>query len=140
MTGLFAALEARFNANPTLQLKGRKLYDGFQEASLNVTKPYSEVNYELSDDLSSFSSDIEEYELRFRYHAKDLRTGAATAWVDAMTEAFRDANILSGAFTTAGCRRTKWSVPNLTDGLYDASITFKLIVKRTLNSPVVRGT
>ena len=138
MTGLFAALEARFNANPTLRLKGRKLYDGFQEAKLNVTKPYSEVNYEWVGDSSTFDTDVGIYELRFRYHAKDLKTGSAKAWIDAMEATFRDSNVRSGEFEWAGCKQLGWSMPTLTDGLYDAAIRFRATIARRINSPLVR--
>lgn len=138
MTGLFAALEARFNANPTLRLKGRKLYDGLDDAAVNATRPYCEVNYEQSQDLSTFDSDVYEYVLNFRYHAKDLRTNAARLWIDAMRQAFRDSNILSSEFTTCGCRMTRARVPMLANGMYDAEAEFRLTVQGRMPVPLLR--
>jgi hypothetical protein len=136
--GLFQAIEARFNAYPMLRLKGRKLYEGFEEQRVNVTKPYTELNAALVERLDTFSSDIETWELKFRFHAKGLKGESADDWVDAMTDAFKDANILAGQFVTAGTRMLIASVPKLTDGLFDATMTFRLIFKRNLNSPLVR--
>lgn len=139
MKYLFEAIEARFNANPTLALKGRKLYEGFEEDRVNVTKPYSEVNAEMVERLDTFDSDIESWELRFRYHAKDIRTDSADDWVDAMTNAFKDANILSGQFHAGGCVMVGASVPRMTDGLFDAMVNFRLIVQRRHLLPATRG-
>jgi len=136
---LFEAIEARFNANPTLRLKSRKLYEGFEETRVNVTKPYTELNAELSERLDTFDTDIEQWDLRFRYHAKALKGTTADEWVDAMTETFKDANIRSGHFVTCGCRMVSASVPKLADGLFDATIRFEVTIQLTLKSPFVRS-
>lgn len=138
MKYLFQAIEARFNANSMLRLKGRKLYEGFEDARVNVTKPYTELNAEMVERLDTFGSDIEVWDLHFRYHAKDIRTGAADDWVDAMTDAFKDSDIKSGRFQTAGCNMVTASVPKLKDGLFDATIDFQLIFQRRINLPLVR--
>lgn len=137
MTGLFPALEARFNANPTLLLKGRKLYNGYDQAKVNETRPYCEVNYEQSQDLSTFDFDVYEYALSFRYHAKDLKNTASRAWIDAMRQAFRDANVQSTEFTTCGCRMVRARVPMLTNGVYEAEAEFRLTVQNRMKVPLL---
>jgi hypothetical protein len=138
MKYLFQAIEARFNANPTLRLKGRKLFEGFDEARVNVVKPYTEVNAAMVQRLDTFGSDVETWELNFRFHAQDLKTGAADDWIDAMTDAFKDANIKAGQFQCAGTVMLGASVPKLNNGVFDATVRFRIIFQRTVNLPLVR--
>lgn len=133
---LFNALEARFNYNPTLRVLGRRLYEGFDEQRVNVVRPYVEVNLTLVERLDTFSTDVEVWDLPFRYHAKDLRTRAANEWIAAMIETFKDADIVSPFFKTAGCRMLGASVPSLRDGSYNAVIRFQLTLERQLTSPI----
>ena len=129
MKGLFDALEARFDANPALRLKGRKLFLGFDNARVNETKPYTEVYFEVNSDESSFDDNAYEYALTFRYHAKDLRTGSATDWIDEMTETFKDATFNGSWFDAGGCTFVHATGPTLNDGLFDADIHFTLLVQ-----------
>lgn len=138
MKYLFQAIEARFNANPTLRLKGRKLFQGFEQARVNEVKPYSELNASMVQRLDTFGSDVETWELAFRYHAKDLRGTSADDWIDAMTDAFKDANIRAGQFQTAGVMMLNAAVPQLANGVFDASIRFRMIFQRRELLPLVR--
>jgi hypothetical protein len=133
---LFDAIEARFEDYPALVLRGRQLYVGFEEVPVNATKPYTELNARLVERLDTFASDIEVWDLDFRYHADALRTVDGDDWIDGMTTVFKDADIKSGVFTTAGCRMTRAEAPMLTDGLYDATIQFQLIVQRKQELPL----
>ena len=74
MKHLFDAIEDRLNEFPQLMLKGRKLYVGFEEADVNAVRPYTELNAVLADRLDTFESDIEVWDLAFRFHADDIRT------------------------------------------------------------------
>ena len=140
MRGLFRSLELRFDSNPTLRLLGRKLYEGFEDQRVNVARPYVEVNPNLPDRADTFDSDLEIWNLPFRYHAKDLRTTAATEWIEAMENVFRDANIFSQYFSTCGVRMMEASVPSLSNGLYEATVRFQLTLQRRANLPLVRRT
>lgn len=139
MTGLFDAIEARFNASPTLRLKGRKLYEGFGDVHVSLTKPFTEVDIKMIERLDAFDADVEKWSVEFRYHAKDVTTAAAEAWVEAITEAYKDANIRSGRFATCGCRMMSASPPTLDDGAFNVAANFELIVQRARNLPQVRG-
>jgi hypothetical protein len=136
MKYLFDAIEDRMNEFPALMLKGRKLFVGFESANVNAVKPYTELNARLRDRLDTFTSDIEVWDLGFRFHSDDVRTIDAHDWVDEMTAAFKDADIESGVFKTAGCRMTSATVPNLTNGLFDASIGFELTIQREQGLPI----
>lgn len=137
MTGLFDALEFRFDSNSKLRLYGRKLFEGFQDQERpNVTRPYTEVSYEMADDLSTFETDVEVYDLRFRYFAKALQSNAATNWIKYMREVFREGNLYGPELLTAGMRLRRATGPMLRGGLYDAEMNFEWIVERRVNSPV----
>jgi hypothetical protein len=136
MKYLFDAVEDRMNEFPVLKLKGRKLYVGFEESNVNAVKPYTELNARLRDRLDTFTSDVEVWDLAFRFHSDDVRTIDAHDWVDEMTAAFKDADIESGVFQTAGCRMTGATVPNLTNGLFDASVGFELTIQREQGLPI----
>jgi hypothetical protein len=136
MKYLFDAIEDRMNEFPALMLKGRKLYVGFESANVNAVKPYTELNARLRNRLDTFTSDVEVWDLAFRFHSDDVRTIDAHDWIDGMTEALKDADIESGVFQTAGCRMTGATVPNLTDGLFDASIGFELTIQREQGLPI----
>jgi hypothetical protein len=138
MKYLFQALEARFNAFPVLRLKGRKLFEGFDTARVNVVKPYTEVNAALVERLDTFESDVETWELNFRFHAQDLQTTAADDWLDALTDAFKDADVTAGQFQCAGTQMLGASIPKLTNGVFDATARFRLIFQRRVNLPLVR--
>jgi hypothetical protein len=136
MKYLFDAIEDRMNEFRALTLKGRKLYVGFESADVSAVKPYTELNAKLRDRLDTFTSDVEVWDLGFRFHSDDMRTIDAHDWVDGMTAAFKDADIESGVFQTAGCRMTGATVPNLTNGLFDASIGFELTIQREQGLPI----
>lgn len=138
MKYLFQALEARFNAFPVLKLKGRKLYEGFEDARVNVVKPYTEVNASMVERLDTFTTDIETWELNFRFHAQDLKTAAADDWIEAMTDAFKDADVRAGAFQCAGTQMLGAAIPRLTNGVFDATARFRAIFQRHVNLPLVR--
>lgn len=130
MKYLFDALEKRLSEFPALVLKGRKLYVGFGEENVNATKPYTELNAKLARRLDTFAVDVEEWDLDFRYHADANRSTDADDWIDGMTDALKNANVMSGNFQTVQCSMTDASVPKLTDGLFDAAIGFKLIIQK----------
>ena len=139
---IFAALEMRFNSFPLLVTAGRKLYQGFdedREAIINV-RPYTEVNIEKdSTNLSTWDADIDRWDLRFRYHAKDLRTISADAWLGLMRAAFKDAGsaLNSHAFICCGTQEAAMSSPRNKDSAYDASIRFLMTLQRRVRSPMV---
>jgi hypothetical protein len=136
---LFAAVEQRFNASPTLVTAGRKLYLGFEEKRVNCPMPYTEVNIEkTSAQLGTFGTDIDEWDLRFRYHAKDLRTIAADTWLGGMRAMFKDANVTSYAFHCAGVREAAMNAPRQRNSVYDAAIRFLMTVQWRIASPLVR--
>lgn len=137
MIGLFRSLESRFNGNPTLLRLGRKLFEGFEDQRVNATRPYVEVNPNLPDRADTFDSDVEVWNLPFRYHAKDLRTTAATDWIEAMENVYRDANLFSPFFSTCGCRMMEAAVPSLANGIYEAAVRFQLTLQRTANVPLL---
>ena len=91
----------------------------------------------MTDDLSTFETDVEAYDLRFRYFAKDLKLNAAANWVKYMREAFREGNLYGPELLTAAMRLKRASGPMLRGGLYDAEMAFEWIVERRINSPVV---
>ncbi len=137
---LFAALEQRFNANATLVAVGRKLYQGFDEERRGVVKPYTEVNpATTATRLGTWDSDIDEWDLPFRYHAKDLRTISADLWLAAMRAMFKDANVTSSAFHCAGVVENRQSAPMNKAAVYDATIRFTMIVQWRQLSPTTRG-
>lgn len=137
---IFAVLEMRFNANPTLVTVGRKLLQGFDELRLeNVVLPFTEVNIDKTGaNLSTFGSDIDEWDLRFRLHAKDLRTVGAELWLGAMRGMFKDSNLISYAFHCCGVREAALSAPRNKDSVYDATIRFLMTVQWRVNRPLVR--
>lgn len=137
MTGLFAALESRFNGHAKLKLYGRKLYEGFEgDDRKNATRPFTEVTYAMEEDVSTFDTDVEIYDLRFRFLGKDLQALSARQWVLWMREAYREGNVYGPEFLTAGLRLRRASGPMLRNGLYDAEMVFEWIVERRTNSPV----
>jgi hypothetical protein len=138
MKYLFQAIEARFNAFPVLKLKGRKLFEGFDTARVNVVKPYTEVNASMVGRLDTFESDVETWELNFRFHAQDLQSGATDDWLDALTDAFKDADVTAGQFQCAGTQMLGAFIPRLTNGVFDATARFRLIFQRRVNLPLVR--
>lgn len=117
-------------------LKGRKLLIGFEEANVNAVKPYTELNARLVNRLDTFDSDIEVWDLNFRYHADDVRTVDGEEWIDGITEALKDANVKSGVFTTAGCVMTGANAPKLTNGTFDAAARFRLTIQREQELPI----
>jgi hypothetical protein len=146
MTGeIFDALELRFDANETLVAVGRKLFQGFNEERVNGVRPYTEVNIERTgknlgtfDSGSGSGSDIDEWDLRFRYHAKDQRTIAADVWLGAMRALFKDSNLSCFAFHGAGVMEAAVQGPRLGDASYDAAIRFLATIQWRVNSPLVR--
>jgi len=140
MTGaIFEALELRFNANETLVRVGRKLYQGFNEERVSLVHAYSEVNMDKTPrQLGTFGSDIDEWDLRFRYHAKDLRPTAAEQWLTAMRAMFKDSNLSNFFFHCAGVQEAAVSAPRHGDATYDAAIRFLATIQWRVNSPQVR--
>ena len=140
---IFKALEMRFNANATLVTTGRKLIQGFDEDNLtNLERPFTEVNIErTSAQLNTFGSDIDEWDLRFRYHAKDIRTLAAETWLGAMRAWYKDAGaVLSNyAFDCCGTREAAMSSPRNQNTAYDAAIRFLMTVQWRVRSPMTMG-
>src|SRR3990167_9397412 len=109
---LFAALEQRFNANPALVTVGRKLYQGFDEERKNVVRPYTELNMDMTERFDAWNgTDIEAWDVRFRYHAKDLQPNAASAWRTEIRRSFKEAKVTSHAFTCCGTRERTESAP-----------------------------
>ena len=137
---IFAALEQRFNANPTLVTVGRKLLQGFDEQrDVNIIGAHTEVNIDKTGtNLGTWDSDIDEWDLRFKFHSKDLRTISAELWLGAMRAMFKDANLSSYAFHCCGVREAALSAPRNKDSAYDAAIRFLMTVQWRVNSPVVR--
>jgi hypothetical protein len=140
MKALFDALRSRYRANSVLRTKGRDLYLGLREQERpTVTKPYAEVNLEMTERLDTFDSDVETWSATFRFHTNDIRTNPAHEWLEALQEAYKDARIASYAFHCAGMRMMRSAGPSASDGGYDASATFNLFIQRLVNSPLVRG-
>lgn len=140
MTGpIFEALELRFNANETLVTVGRKLFEGFNEERINGVRPYTEVNIErTARQLGTWGADIDEWDLRFRYYAKDQRTIAAELWLGEMRALFKDSNLSCFEFHCAGTREVAVQGPRLGDAAYDAAIRFLTTLQWRVNSPLVR--
>lgn len=137
---IFAALENRFNANSTLVTVGRKLYRGFEKERKNVVWPYTEVNYEkTARSLSTWDSDIDEWDLQFRLHSKDLRSISADLWLGAMRAMFKDSDLRSSVFQCAGVREGTMSSPMNRKAAFEAAIRFTMIVTWRQLSPLVRG-
>lgn len=140
MKALFDALRARYRAHPVLFRKGRDLLEGLnEEERRNVVKPYTEVNFTMSERRDSFDSDVETWEAAFRYHAGSIKTNAAHDWLEAMQDTFKDANITSPFFHCAGTRMVTSSGASEADGGYDASATFEIILQRRIRNPVTVG-
>lgn len=140
MTGeIFAALEMRFNANQALITTGRQLLQGFDDKRKNVVRPYTEVKIEKDAlSLSTFESDIDRWNLQFRYHAKDLRTMAADLWLGGMRAMFKDGNLSNYAFHCAGVNEGVVTAPTQRDSAYDAAIRFVMTIQWRVNSPLLR--
>lgn len=140
MTGeIFAALEQRFNGFEALYTVGRKLFHGFDEDRKNVVFPYSEVTIERGESIGTWTTDIDEWELRFRYHAKDQRPNSALTWLNWMRAAFKDGNLTNSAFHCCGIREAGLDAPVLKDGIWTAAIRFTMTVQWKELSPSVRG-
>lgn len=140
MKYVFSALRARFHTSAELRRVGRELFQGFNNQRLNVVPPYTEVNGRLAARLDTFGSDIESWDLQFRYHAKDIRSNAAADWIEAMQETFKDANLLSGFFHCCGMQANDVGAPTSENSKFDATARYTLTLQRRVNSPVVRYT
>lgn len=140
MTGdIFDALELRFNGFESLVTVGRKLFHGFDEDRKNVVYPYSEVTIARGRYLGTFGADIDEWDLRFRYRAKDQRPNSALTWLREMRAAFKDGDLGNHAFHWCGTNETGLTAPVLKDGVWTAAIRFMLTVQWKELSPSVRG-
>jgi hypothetical protein len=135
---VFPALKARFHQSGELRRVGRELFQGFDNQRLNVVPPYTEVNGRIVSRPNTFESDVEVWDLTFRYHAKDIRSNAAADWIEAMQAAFKDANITSFAFHCAGCEAGEASAPTSENSTFNAMARFRLTVQRRINQPLVR--
>ena len=138
MKYVFPALKQRFNSSAELRRVGRELYQGFAEKRVNVPPPYTEVNGRLASRQDTFESDIETWELTFRYHAKDIRTKSADDWIEAMQATFKDANITHYSFHCCGCMAGEVTSPTSDNSKFDASAKFRLTIQRRVKSPAVR--
>lgn len=138
MKYVFPALKIRFNRSAELRRVGRELFQGFDNKRLNVPPPYTEVNGRLAQRLDTFDSDIETWDLTFRYHAKDIRANSADDWIEAMQATFKDANITHWAFQCCGCVAGEIVSATSENSAYNASAKFRLTIQRIVNSPLVR--
>lgn len=134
---IFTILGMRFDASPTLVTTGRKLYQGFDEDNLaNLERPYTEVNIDkTSASLNTWDSDIDEWDLKFRYHARDIRTIAADLWLGGMRAMFKDADLSNFAFRCCGVREAAMSSPRNQNTGFDAAIRFLMTVQWRVRSP-----
>lgn len=139
MKYVFPALKQRFNSSAELRRVGRELYQGFAEKRVNVVPPYTEVNGRLASRQDTWDSDIETWELTFRYHAKDIRINAGADWIEAMQATFKDANVTGFGFHCCGCRAGEVTSPTSENSKFDASAKYRLTIQRRVLSPSVRG-
>lgn len=136
---IFKALRSRFLGSHELRRVGRELFLGFNEQRLNVVPPYTEVNITKVRDLGTFEGDAAQWDLRFRYKAKDIQTDSAADWMEAMQDTFKDAELLSGHFSCAGLQSNEEGAPTLGNATFQASARFTLYAERLVNLPVTRG-
>ena len=136
MRALFDALKARYRGHPVLRAKGRDLLEGLNETErLSVTRPYTEVNFEMTERLDTWGSDVETWQATFRYHAASIQTLSAHDWLEAMQDTFKDANIVSPFFHCAGTVMRTSSGASESDGGYDASAVFDIFIQRQVTNP-----
>lgn len=135
---LFYAIRLRFRSNPTLFSKSRDvLLDLTDQDRPNAVRPYVDCTITLADQPNTLNTDIDEYEVEFRFHAGGIKPMAAHEWLEAMRTMFKDSDLKSHAFQCCGIRQTGARGPGSADGGYDAIATFRMFVQRTVRSPVV---
>lgn len=139
-TALFNALRARFLANPILRTGSRDiLLDVTDRDRPNVTRPWTECIISKTASLDTFGSDIDEYEVECRFHSGTIMPVSTEAWLEAIRESFKDANITSYAFQCAGTRSQQDQGPSEADGGYDAAFTFVATLQRRVTNPATVG-
>lgn len=135
---VFDALRLRFRSNPTLATKSRDVVlDLTDQDRPNVVRPYVDCTMTLEEQHNSFDTDVDEYEVEFRYHAGGIKPLAAHEWLEAIRIAFKDADLKSHAFQCCGIRQTGARGPSSADGGYDAAATFRVFAQRIVRSPLV---
>lgn len=135
---LFPSLESRFNADGDSLRICRKLYMGFPEGERQRAMPYVEAHLEDSVPADSFDSDIEEKTVTFSLYSGQSLMDRINDMIEHMRRVFKDAQLVSEDFTTAGCEWVSTAGPTFEDGTYQAQMTFKVTLERALKSPETR--
>jgi len=139
MTGLFPALEARFNGDFQLVSAGRKLYQGYGGKPYQ-SGPHTEVTLRRTDSLDGFDADIEVYRAEFRCFTQSINAEAAERWCERMTARFDDGQLESSQFTVCGMEIVDQPKPFVDEmKLYGASCLVQIVLQRTTNQPLVRA-
>lgn len=136
MEAIFTALQARFKADTEAKKVLGRLYQGFEGEPIRSVLPYVEVSKSNeSDELDTFDSDVESFDLTFTIFTKRLHPKKPNQGTSILRRLFDDVDLASESFNTVMFRRTGGDGPKLVDSLYQASITFSVILHRKTPVP-----
>lgn len=133
---LLDAIKARFNGHATLSRLGRVVVPGDVGGEHRAA---TLVTMSRGESFDTFGSDIEQWELEFRFGSVSLLADDANDWLEAMMDAFEDANIIWPGFDTAGCRVTGQTGPTREAPMFVAETSVELIIQRHVNLPKNRN-
>lgn len=135
---LFPALDTRFKSDSALVKLSRKLYRGYEGEPITGRKPITEVSGSLTDTLDGFDKDVEVYDITFTFFSDSLKPDACDDWQERMIDIFDDANLSSNDFSTAGCERVGKKEPFIEDGVFRASMDYRITIERAVKIPATR--
>lgn len=140
MKSLRSALRARYNADGRLVRLGRVLKWGFKGDAPSGQFPCVDCTYDEEENLDTFTSDVTAFKVVFTMFSKSPEPDDCDDWLEAMTDVFDDGKIEAAGCISVGCVRTGTEYPWHDDGVYRCRATWRVILQRSSNLPVTRGT
>ncbi len=137
MINVYPAVEARYESHPVLYRTGRLLREG-SEGKEHL--PFTTVIGGMTGDLSTFDTDIEQWELTFTLHSKVFKPDDVREWLEGMRDAFHTVVLVDPLFTCNSCVVTNQTGPEIADEQYTATTTAQVILSRSILTPYSRDT
>ncbi len=137
---IFPALERRFTANKRLVLLARKLYQGLGSENLKSRVYVSVTGEVVHHDFDTFDTDVPMYSLEFTLRGKGQQPAKVAEALRELRRTFDDGTLVSPDFTVSSMRETRAAGPELVEGVYEATLTYDLLVTMRTLVPANRDT
>lgn len=134
---IWPAIEAKFQGSAKLRKSARKIYLGLGDDRQKTLLPYIVVNRTGGESIQTYSCALEIYQLRFAFYTKLETPDRCMEMMRLFQIVFHDNCVWpAGEFLPTQFLRVDQAGPEASDGVYQGSMDYEMIVHRVQGVPL----